>query len=278
MALSKEAEAFLEHCTVIKALSKNSLEAYNNDLLEFENFLGSSAIGADTPKILEFLRLFNNRYTINRKLSTINSFFSFCYQNGWVDERVKVKSSKAHRELPKFLGYDEIQKALKDIGTDSEILVRDRAFILFLYATGCRVSEALAANFSDIEDGWLRIRSAKGDKERVVPVASSAVDWLKRYKEVRKKRSDTIWLNYKGERLSRISAFKITKKYLGVSPHVLRHSFATSLILGGADVIVVQELLGHSSVSTTQIYTHIQKQNLMDTLVSYHPLGKEVKI
>jgi integrase/recombinase XerD len=150
--------------------------------------------------------------------------------------------------------------------------LRDYALILFLYASGCRVSEALNAQRSDVLEGWLKIRFAKGEKERVVPLAPVAVEALEAYLEKQTMASSYLWLNYRGEQLSRISAYKIVKKYLGVSPHVLRHSFASSLIIGGADLRVVQELLGHSSLETTQIYTHIQKQNLQETMHRYHPL------
>jgi len=144
--------------------------------------------------------------------------------------------------------------------------------ILFLYASGCRVSEALGAKRGDISGGWFKIRFAKGEKERIVPLAPSAIEALEVYLQMAGIGSSDLWLNYKGERLSRISAFKIVKKHLGCSPHVLRHSFATALILGGADLRIVQELLGHSSLITTQIYTHIERENLTQT-ISYHPLN-----
>jgi integrase/recombinase XerD len=152
--------------------------------------------------------------------------------------------------------------------------MRDFALILFLYATGARVSECLMVEEGDIEGEWLRIRHGKGEKERYVPIAAEALKALRAYQEASpyQNRPD-LWLNYLGEPLSRISAFKITQKYLGVSPHALRHSFATALILGGADLRVVQELLGHASLLTTQIYTHVQKQNLQETVLKHHPMA-----
>lgn len=275
---SSELEAFLEHITVIKGLSKNTLLAYENDLYEFEEFLGAPCIEADTKSVLAFLARFNNSYTLNRKLSTINSFFEYCYSQNWVEDKPLVKHSKLPRALPKFLEYDFIISRLEMLEKDGWLGARDRAFILFLYASGCRVSEALNAKYSDIEDGWLKIRSAKGEKERMVPIAAKALASINDYLSVRKFKSDFLWLNYKGSKLSRISAFKITHEYLDVSPHVLRHSFASSLVIGGADIVVVQELLGHSSISTTQIYTHIKKQNLQDTIFAYHPLRGEIRI
>lgn len=278
MDKSSELEAFLEHIAVIKALSKNSVEAYANDLCEFEDFLKAPAVSADTGAVLSFLSNFKNGYTLNRKLSAINSFFDFCHRQNWVDDKPHVKHSKLSKSLPKFLEYEFILDRLSSQAEDSWLALRDKAFILFLYATGCRVSEALEAKYSDIEDGWLKIRWAKGEKERMVPIAPRAIDAIDRYLKARSFKNDYLWINYKGAKLSRISAFKITFSYLGVSPHVLRHSFATSLVVGGADLVVVQELLGHSSIGTTQIYTHIKKQNLRDTVLAYHPLRGEIKI
>jgi len=144
--------------------------------------------------------------------------------------------------------------------------------ILFLYATGLRVSEAMNVKLSDIEDGWVKVTMAKGEKQRVVPIADIAMQAIKEYLSKRPCNSEYLFVNKNCKKLSRISAFNITKKYLNVSPHVLRHSFATSLVLGGADLRIVQELLGHASLNTTQIYTHIQKENLKETVLKYHPL------
>ncbi len=142
-----------------------------------------------------------------------------------------------------------------------------------MFASGARISECLALRKEDIEDGWLHIRHAKGEKERIVPVAKVAVDAIKIYLNKRESDNEYVWCNYRGESLSRITAYKITQKYLQVSPHVLRHSYATALISGGADLRVVQELLGHASLMTTQIYTHIQKQDLKETVEVCHPLA-----
>ncbi len=275
---SKELEAFLEYVAVIRALSKNTLLAYKGDISEFESFLKKPAINADTKDVLAFIGSFANAYTLNRKLSSINSFFEFCHRQNWLDDTPGIKHSKLPKALPKFLEADFIIRAVDGITSNDWLGLRDKAFILFLYASGCRVSEALSARLSDIEDGWLRIRSAKGEKERMVPLAAVAIEALNKYMSARSFRGDTLWLNYKGTKLSRISAFKITQSYLGVSPHTLRHSFASSLIIGGADISVVQELLGHVSINTTQIYTHVKKQNLKDTVMEYHPLrGRNFK-
>jgi len=272
---SKQVEAFLEYQRLIKLQSSATVQAYLSDLTQFEEFLQKGAINATTEDLVAFLSNFDNPKTLNRKLSAINSFFNFCIKNEYIDSKPNIKLSKTPKTLPKFLEYDEIKYVVDSIGTNNWIGYRDRAFIMFLYASGARVSEAINTKRSDIEDGWLRISNAKGDKQRLVPIAPTAMRYLDEYLQNRPKFSEYLWINYKGDKLSRISAFKITQKYLGVSPHVLRHSFATALILGGADLRVVQDFLGHVSMDTTQIYTHLHRQDLADTLKHYHPLSKE---
>ena len=183
--------------------------------------------------------------------------------------------AKIPKNLPKYLSLTEIIGGLSLVDRATLAGKRDYALILFLYASGCRISEALSARRNDILDGWLKIRYAKGEKERMVPLAPVALEALEAYLGSLDLRSSHLWLNYRGGVLSRISAYKIVKKYLGVSPHVLRHSFASSLIAGGADLRVVQELLGHSSLITTQIYTHIEKHALKETVTRYHPLKEK---
>jgi len=278
--MSKELEAFIEYLVVIKGLSKNSIEFYRQDLIQFENFLGKSIINASSEDVINFLsdikKIENNKIinqrTLNRKLSSINSFFRFAYKENWTSNKIKIPQLKPPKSLPKFLTNEDIKEGIEFIDTSNWLGLRDKALILFLYATGLRVSEAMNAKKDDIEEGWIRVRSGKGDKERLVPIADIALQALNEYLYLRPHISDYLFINSKGKPLSRISAFNITKKYLNVSPHVLRHSFATSLVLGGADLRVVQELLGHASLLTTQIYTHIQKENLFKTVEQYHPL------
>lgn len=271
--MSNELEAFLEYITITKALSKRSVLAYESDLSIIEDELSTPLIKLDTNAVLGFLVRYENKRTLNRKLSAINAFFDFCYKNQFKDEKTKLKSAKIPKLLPRFLSYEEIKKGLELCDKSSWIGLRDYALIVFLFATGARISEALALRREDIEGQWLRIRYAKGDKERIVPIAKIAIIAIYEYLNAFKYEREAIWCNYKGEPLSRISAFKITQKYLAVSPHVLRHSYATSLITGGADLRVVQELLGHSSLLTTQIYTHIQKENLKETVDACHPMA-----
>ncbi len=273
--MSTALEAFIEYITVVKGLSKKSIEAYSGDLLDFESFLKKDVINAKLDDILSYLEKYTNQNSINRKLSAINTFFKFCEKENFIDDRPILKQFKRQRNLPILLEYEDIMQGLKLIKKKSWIDYRDYAYILFLYATGVRVSESIEIRKDDINGEWLKIRSAKGDKQRMVPIAKFVLKVLNEYLDKREKKSEYIWLNYKGDKMSRITAFKITKKYLNVSPHVLRHSFATSLVLGRADLRVVQELLGHSTILTTQIYTHIQQKNLEQTVMEFHPLSKE---
>ena len=270
--MSKELEAFLEYISVTKALSPKSVEAYKSDLQTIETTLNKPLISLDSKTLLSLLSSYSNKRTLNRKLSSVNAFFNFCYKHQFKEEQTKLRLSKIPKLLPNFLSFKEIQNSLKLIDRSSWIAKRDYALILFLYATGTRISECLELGRGDIDGEWLHIRHAKGEKERIVPIAKVAINAINEYLNDFKYEKDFIWANYKGDKLSRISAYKITKKYLGVSPHVLRHSYATALISGGADLRVVQELLGHSSLLTTQIYTHIQKQDLKETVEVCHPM------
>jgi integrase/recombinase XerD len=272
--MSDLTQAFSEYLTINKGLSQKSVQAYINDIKQFESFLNKGLLSVDTSDIIDFLKNFKNARTLNRKLSSINSFYNFCKELDFSNLEVNIPSSKIQNSLPHFLEHETIINAVNNIKPNSWLNMRDRALILFLYATGVRVSEAISVNVSDIEGSWLRVRFAKNQKERVVPIAKIALKEIKNYLNNRPKNCAELFVNYKFNKLSRISVFKITKKYLNVSPHILRHSYATSLILGGADLRVVQELLGHSSLVTTQIYTHIKKSHLKDTINSYHPLSK----
>ncbi|RLA66479.1 MAG: integrase [Epsilonproteobacteria bacterium] len=265
-------QAFEEYLSVTKALDSSSVSSYVSDLSQLEERSHKKLTKINTEDVLGFLAEFKNKRTLNRKLSSINAFFNFCHKQNFTHEKIKIPMARVAKNLPKYVNSTDILKALEDIDKSSILGLRNYALILFLYASGCRISEALLVQRIDITEGWLKIRFAKGEKERMVPLAPVAIEALEQYMQKQSINSNYIWLNYQGSVLSRISAYHIVKKYLGVSPHVLRHSFASALIIGGADLRVVQELLGHSSLETTQIYTHIQKQNLADTMNTYHPL------
>ena len=271
--MSNELEAFLEYITVIKALSAKSIEAYRSDLVSIEYHMKVPIIKLDNNSLLTYLSRYENKRTLNRKLSAINAFFDFCYKEEFLDLKQKFQFAKIPKNLPKYLSYETIEHGLSLIDTRTWIGKRDYALILFLYASGMRISECLDMRLENIEGEWLHILHAKGEKERIVPIAKVALDAMNSYLNARPFSNDVIWCNYQKKKLSRISAFKITQKYLAVSPHVLRHSYATSLIRGGADLRVVQELLGHASLLTTQIYTHIQRQDLKDTVEACHPMA-----
>ncbi|OHD87533.1 tyrosine-type recombinase/integrase [Sulfuricurvum sp. RIFCSPLOWO2_12_FULL_43_24] len=271
--MSKELEAFIEYITVIKALSPRTITAYSHDLNEIEHTSEKSLTELDSNTVFRVLGTIANKRTLNRKLSAFNSFLDFCHRNRFNSVSSKFALSKVPKNLPKYLSFETIQSGLRLVDRSEWIGLRDYALLLFLYATGVRVSECLMVEEGDIEGEWLRIRHGKGEKERYVPIAPEALKALRVYQESCPYRRSHLWLNYRGESLSRISAFKITQKYLGVSPHALRHSYATALILGGADLRVVQELLGHASLLTTQIYTHVQKQNLQETVLKHHPMA-----
>jgi len=267
-------EAFSEYLTINKGLSKNSIKAYISDIEQFAFSIKKDLLKVDSFDIVEFLKQFKNSRTRNRKLASINAFYNFCKELEFSNIDIKLPSSKIPTSLPIYLEHQEIMNAVERIEPTNWLGLRDRALLLFLYATGVRVSEAVNAQREDLQNNWLKVRFAKGEKERLVPIAKVAQLALELYLRDRTDSHPNLFVNYKKKPLSRISIFKITKKYLGVSPHVLRHSYASSLIIGGADLRVVQELLGHSSLLTTQIYTHIQKPHLRDTINRYHPLTK----
>lgn len=274
--MSKELEAFLEYITVIRALSPKTVNAYRSDLIEIEMRSMKSLIDLDSALIFQILSSINNKRTLNRKLSALNSFLDFCHRHQYDSALSKFSLSKIPKALPKYVPYDSIMTSLNLIDRNTWIGMRDYALIIFLYATGTRVSECLEVREEDIQDQWLRVRHGKGDKERYIPIAKEALTALRVYQEASPFHHHSLWVNYRGDPLSRISAYKVCQKYLNTSPHTLRHSYATGLILGGADLRVVQELLGHSSLLTTQIYTHVQKHNLHETVLKCHPMAKEV--
>lgn len=276
--MSEQIEAFKEHLTIIRSLASNTVEAYVRDLFDYEGFLinrNKNLLNADSEDLLSYLSFHKNSRTQNRRLSSINSFYDFSFEYFGSLEKPKADFAKLPKDLPKYLTNEQIMKNISLIDRSNVLGKRDYALILFLYASGVRVSELISLRLNDLEESWLKIRFAKGSKQRIVPVAKIAIDALKDYLNQRDKKSEYLFLNYQGKPLSRVSVFKITKKYYDQSPHVFRHSYATSLILGGADLLVVSELLGHSNIETTQIYTHIQQKHLKETIDSFHPLNKK---
>lgn len=269
--MSKILDDFFEYLKS-KDISHSTFMAYRSDLLLIEKDLKKELINATSDDILSILQTNESTSTINRKISSINKFFDFCKNKYSLDNDISIKQVKIPKNLPQFLSYDEIKDGIAKIETKNWQSLRDKAFILFLYATGTKVSEALDVKIIDIQDYLVKIKNSK-NKERLVPIPKQLIKLLNQYLNKREIDSGYLWINQKGDKLSRISAFKITKKYLDVSPHVLRHSFASSMILNGADLQFVSELLGYSSISSSQVYTNFSQSDVLNALKKYHPLS-----
>jgi site-specific recombinase XerD len=228
--------------------------------------------------------------SISRKLASIRSFFSYLHKEGYVRKNPAklVSSPKIPKTLPKFLTVDETFSLMEAPKGDSFILTRDKAIIELLYSSGLRVSELTLLDIGDldIKESLIRVKG-KGRKERIIPVGSKAMNAIKNYlpeKISLKKKSPALFLNNRGGRLTQRSIRRILVRYSRIiglkgspSPHTLRHTFATHLLHGGADLRTIQELLGHSSLSTTQKYTHVDIAHLAEVYDNAHPMAKKDK-
>ncbi len=296
MVNSESLQTFLNHCLVEKGLSKNTVSAYGRDLGSFVDFLKSSKTAIESAnsetvsKFVAELRVKKlSESSIARKVVAIRSWYNFLEKDAGISNQVKeYLPPKIPKRLPKALTIDEVSRLI-DSCDDSIIGIRNRALLELLYATGARVSEAVALNVGDIlmsEDSVVTVKvKGKGGKERLVPLGSYAQKALDQYlvrsRPVLLKKSNVaaFFLNESlGTRLSRQSGWQVVKDSAErakvaseVSPHSLRHSFATHLLDGGADIRVVQELLGHSSVTTTQIYTLVTIDKLRESYIAAHP-------
>jgi integrase/recombinase XerC len=230
-----------------------------------------------------------SKATIARKLATLRSFYKYLVKSGQVPSSpmAAIRTPKQEKRLPRFLEYEEVKRLLEAPDTNTWLGARDRAMFETLYSTGMRVSELVALNIDDIDflGEVVHIRG-KGKKERVTPISTSALQMIQRYLEFRNKRAQNyggfdnkvLFVNKHGKRLSTRSVRRKMDKYLrmvgldpGISPHTLRHSFATHMLNNGADLRSLQELLGHQSLSTTQIYTHLTTRRLKEVYDSAHP-------
>ena len=298
MADSDLISSFLNHITVERGASKHTISSYRRDISKLQEFLSTidrdlgSASTEDIYGFITELRTKNlSDATIARTIVSIRTFFRFLAKEGKVaDIAREISPPKIPKRLPKALSISEISALIEASGSEG-IQIRDRALIEILYASGARVSEIVSLNVKDIErveSGTMTVRViGKGRKERLVPVGKYAQEALESYLVrirptlVKVAREDALFLNQSGSRLSRQSAWAIVLAAAAkanlerkVSPHALRHSFATHLLDGGADIRVVQELLGHSSVTTTQIYTLITIDKLREGYLTAHPRAK----
>lgn len=290
------AEDFIHFIQVEKGLSKNTILSYGNDLESYgmymdqvERIEGLSTI--TRIHIIGYLKYLKERdltaRTMARQLATIRSFHQFLIRevDGMKDDpSLLIEIPKAPKVLPKVLSLAEVE-ALLEVPDSSEFGLRDKAMLELLYATGMRVSELLSLNLSDVNltMGFVRCLG-KGSKERIIPLGKLANDSIEQYlkmsrmKLIRKKQNDALFLNHHGNRMSRQGFWKNLKKQAEkaniqheLTPHTLRHSFATHLLENGADLRSVQEMLGHADISTTQIYTHVTKNRLKDVYKEFHP-------
>jgi len=301
----KEAiDKFLNYLAVEKGFSQNTIEAYRNDLNQLVGFLEEEAAkgGAikpwtafDRQSILSYLtNMKERRYaatTVARKVAAIKSFFGFMVAEGLVKDNPTrdVPSPRVGKSLPKPISITQARQLLEETEKRATPEAkRDKAMLQLLYASGMRVSELVSLNLKDVdtEGGYVRC-FGKGGKERLIPIHSQAVAALKDYISQGHTRLKTgggeeaLFLNRRGERLTRQGLWQIIKGYaksakLGVkiTPHTLRHSFATHMLSGGADLRSVQELLGHANISTTQVYTHLTTEHIRRAYEKSHPRAK----
>lgn len=302
--MQREIEAFLRHLEVEKGFSGNTVAAYRNDLHQLAEYL-SRRLRMDRPwaavgrsALVEYERDMQRRgyssTTVARKLAATRSFFNFLHREGVVrtNPAGEMESPRLGKSLPKVLTPQEVDQLLEQPaqGSGPEAL-RDMAMMELIYATGMRVSELVSLDLSDInlEPGSGSVRCwGKGDRERIIPVHDLATQTVGRYLEAARPRlgpapqEAALFLNARGGRLTRQGFWLLLKQYARragisspVTPHVLRHSFATHSLQGGAPIRHVQELLGHANISTTQIYTHLTQQHLRDEYDKAHPRAKE---
>ena len=293
--MKKELKAFLDHLRYEKNASPHTVASYRIDLDQLADYLEDKKVALkeiDNFILRGFLaRLHerkNKRSTIARKLASIRSFFQFCLKRRWLEDNPArvVATPKQERHVPSFLSEEEMSHFL-DLPHKSERILdlRDKAILELLYATGIRVGELVGTNLEDVNFAErLIIIRGKGKKERLLPFGKKAEESLRAYIPKRslinkgRIEEEPIFLNFRGMRLSARSVERIVDKYLRraalrrkISPHSLRHSFASHLLSRGADLRVIQELLGHESLATTQKYTHIDLRQLLDVYRKSHP-------
>lgn len=289
--LEETVEDYLTTLRVERGLSSNTLVAYRRDLTQYLEFLGDR--DPDSEAVSAFVSELRKRRlaasTVNRKMAVVRGLHRFRLEEGQAegDPTVLVELARLPDALPKALDVDEAIRLVESPDLSTISGRRDAALLEFLYGTGCRVSEAVTLDLMDLDlDDRVARVTGKGSKQRLVPVGSAAgerlVGWLPDRMELSGGRTDAVFLNLRGRRLTRQGVFLIVKNAAAragieparISPHVLRHSAATHMIEGGADLRTVQEMLGHANVSTTQVYTRVSPQHLLEVFVQAHPRSR----
>lgn len=283
-----------------KSLSENSVEAYLRDIDKLTQFL-QAAQSPQTPQTVELKDLQAFLQWINqlglepasqaRVLSGIRGFYKYCYIEQIVknDPTTLLESPRLRRALPDVLSFEEIEAIIGQIDLSKPEGGRNKAILETMYSCGLRVSEVVNLRISSLylDVGFIRV-IGKGDKERLVPIGTDAVKYIRIYQRdirvhmpLKPGNEDILFLNRRGSKLSRVMIFLMLKDLVrqagvekNISPHTFRHSFATHLVEGGADLRAVQEMLGHESITTTEIYTHLDREYLRETLHRYHPAFK----
>ncbi len=298
MHVEDQVKDFIHYLIVERNLAHNTIVSYERDLKKYVQYLQKVeqlCRWNDVARfhIMQFLKFLKEKgsspKTIARHLASVRSFHQFLLREKAVnqDPTVHIETPQLPRKLPNVLSMAEVEALLEAPKQNTPFSIRDKAMLELLYATGIRVSELIQLNVFDVHltMGFIRCYG-KGRKERIVPIGKMATDALKRYIEqgrpelLRRKKgtTDALFLNHHGERLTRQGCWKILKRLAKeaniqkqLTPHTLRHSFATHLLENGADLRAVQEMLGHADISTTQIYTHVTKTRLKDVYKQFHP-------
>ncbi len=287
--------SFLTHVKVEKGLSSNTVSAYRRDLVKFDVFAQKRKLaleGVTRDDLVDFLaglyRMNLESRTVARHLVTLRNFFRFAQTQELIatDPSINLESPKIRRSLPGYLRLEEVERLLEQPDSTTALGLRDRAMLEVLYSTGLRVSELIGLRVSDLDSKVGCVRCiGKGDKERIVPVGRKALLMVEKYlREARPqllgklRGSPTLFVNRRGVSLSRVGVWKILSAYgrraglrVSLTPHMLRHSFATHLLERGADLRSVQLMLGHADISTTQIYTHVVEERLKQIYKAHHP-------
>jgi integrase/recombinase XerD len=295
-------KGFKAYLQLERSLSDNSVDAYMRDIEKFTQFLQTSG-GLKTPEAInlkdlqQFVRWISELgmtpASQARIISGIRSFYRYCFIENISrkDPTELLQTPKLKRSLPDILSFDEIEKIIGEIDLSKPEGGRNKAILETMYSCGLRVTELVNLKISGLylDVGFVRV-IGKGDKERLVPIGSSAIKYINIYREqirrhvrIKTGNEDILFLNRRGSKLSRVMIFLLLKdlvKKAGIrkkiSPHTFRHSFATHLVEGGADLRAVQEMLGHESIITTEIYTHLDREYLRSTLHQFHPAFKQV--